>query len=173
MPNIVKRTGIAASVLAALSFAGFGVRAEPSMDKPLILDDIKGGVKPAKAAKGDKPAKPLKGAGLNLLDPEFGYGYMEDATTHYSETCFYLFGCRISVVNDPDLPPQKPKIEVRKKAPRPIRHVTDKRTGWTYYLAEDRNTGQLFVQIENASGADVHINGEVPMPGGGPAYPVR
>jgi hypothetical protein len=79
----------------------------------------------------------------------------------------------ISVVDDkgdwvPYNPPVKPV-----KAPRPIRHKKDQ-NGWTYYLAQDRNNGQLFVQVEDANGNDVHINGAIPMPGeGGALYPVR
>lgn len=51
--------------------------------------------------------------------------------------------------------------------------MTDQRTGWTYYLAKDRNTGETFIQIEDADGNDVHIDGSVPMPGGGPTFPVH
>jgi hypothetical protein len=60
----------------------------------------------------------------------------------------------------------------RVPAPQPIRHVKGS-NGWTYYLSRDRTTGSLFVQIEDADGRDIHINGEVPLPGGGQLYPVR
>ncbi len=67
--------------------------------------------------------------------------------------------------------PYRPAV-APKRGPMPIRHVRGN-NGWTYYLSQDRNSGELFVQIEDANGADVHINGEVPLPGGGQTYPVR
>ena len=75
-------------------------------------------------------------------------------------------------------PPPKPPItkplKPHKRTPKPIRHM--KRNGWTYYLQQDRDTGQLFIQIEDANGNDIHVNGEIQMPDGGPGsptYPVR
>jgi hypothetical protein len=177
MRNMIKNTAVAASLLAALALAGSSAHGEPSMDRSSSVQ-VEGGAGGKHFAKeegrkggwrgGRKGGGALLGAFLDL-----GYAHIEDSTTHYGETCLYIGGCKISVVQDPDAPPAKPKVEIRKKAPRPIRHVTDKRTGWTYYLAQDRNTGEDFIQIEDANGADVHINGEVPMPGGGPTYQVR
>jgi hypothetical protein len=56
-----------------------------------------------------------------------------------------------------------------------IKHVTvDKRTTkWTYWLMQDGKTGDLYINITDADGNRVAMNGEVPMPGGGPTYPVR
>jgi hypothetical protein len=45
--------------------------------------------------------------------------------------------------------------------------------GWTYNLMQDRLTGQLFIQIEDDTGRDVHIAGRVAMPGSKKTYPVR
>ena len=59
----------------------------------------------------------------------------------------------------------------RKLAPRPIRHV--KSHGLTYYLMEDRNTGDRFIQIEDANGNSVGAGGSAPMPGGGQSYGIR
>jgi hypothetical protein len=101
------------------------------------------------------------------------HAFIEDSDTHYRKDCYYVGGCKISVYSSPDEPPVV-KVEKRKRAPKPIRHTQkDPRTGWTYYLQFDRNTGENFIQIEDADGRDVHINGEVPMPGGGPTFPVR
>jgi hypothetical protein len=147
--------------------AGDGGMRVPAAPKGFAKSEDKGGMKAARAPRGGKllDRGALVGAGLGLLNADFGYGYMEDATTHYSETCFYVFGCKISAVQDPDMPPAKPKIEIRKKAPRPGKPVKDPRTGWTFYPQTDRNTGQAYVQIEDANGNDVHINGEIVVPG--------
>ena len=71
-------------------------------------------------------------------------------------------------------PPPKPPItkplNPHPRSPKPIRHVT--RHGWTYYLQEDRATGQQFIQIEDANGNDVHVNGSIQMPGAGPGSPL-
>ncbi len=45
--------------------------------------------------------------------------------------------------------------------------------GWTYNLMQDRMTGELFIQIEDKTGEDVHIAGRVAMPGGKKTYPVK
>jgi hypothetical protein len=45
--------------------------------------------------------------------------------------------------------------------------------GWIYNLMQDRMSGQLFIQIEDDSGKDVHIAGRVAMPGGKTKYPVK
>jgi hypothetical protein len=45
--------------------------------------------------------------------------------------------------------------------------------GWTYNLMQDRMSGELFIQIEDDNGKDVHIAGRVPWPGGKKTYPVR
>jgi hypothetical protein len=45
--------------------------------------------------------------------------------------------------------------------------------GWTYNLMQDRMSGQLFIQIEDDDGKDVHIAGRVAMPGGKMKYPVK
>jgi hypothetical protein len=100
------------------------------------------------------------------------HAFIEDSDTHYRKDCYYVGNCKISVYSSPDDPPVV-KVEKRKRAPKPLGHV--KRGGWTYYLALDRNTGEKFVQIEDANGNDVHVNGQVQYPGeaGGPTYPVR
>ena len=104
---------------------------------------------------------------------EISHAFIEDSDTHYRKDCLYVGECKVSVYSSPDDPPVV-KVEKRKRAPKPIRHTQkDPRTGWTYYLQFDRNTGENFIQIEDADGRDVHINGEIPMPGGGPTYPVR
>jgi hypothetical protein len=100
------------------------------------------------------------------------HAFIEDSNTHDREDCTYIGGCKISVYSSPDAPPVV-KVEKRKLGPKPLGHKTAS-NGWTYYLSLDRNTGEKFVQIEDANGRDVHINGSVPMPGtGGPAFPVR
>jgi hypothetical protein len=68
------------------------------------------------------------------------------------------------------LPPITKPLKPHKRTPKPIRHVT--RNGWTYYLQEDRDTHQQFIQIEDANGADVHVDGDIPMPGAGPGAPL-
>ena len=92
-----------------------------------------------------------------------------------AKSCVYFGGCKATFVDDPGAAPIPPKVEIRKLAPKPRlkKPIFDKRSGWTYYLQEDRNTGEIYIQIEDASGADVHIDGEIPLPGGGPLYPVR
>jgi hypothetical protein len=59
----------------------------------------------------------------------------------------------------------------RKVAPKPIRSARSH--GFTYYLMQDRCTGQDFIQIEDANGADVHGVVTATMPGGNISYPVR
>jgi hypothetical protein len=82
-------------------------------------------------------------------------------------------GPGISVQNeDGEWVPYKPLMPHR-RAPRPVKTVHAK-NGWTYYLMQDRDTGQMFLQIEDGDGRDIHINGEVRLPGGaGPLYEVR
>jgi len=161
MRNIIKTTAIAASLVAAFTLLASGARAEPAMDKgsTIKVDDGNGGWKPY------SPKKPPVGpTGVSVDDGNGGWKPYDPPAKP---------GPGISVDNGaggwmPYVPKNPPK-----KAPKPIRHVRDKRTGWTYYLAQDRNNGQLFVQIEDANGNDIHIDGSVPMPGGGPIYPVR
>jgi hypothetical protein len=74
------------------------------------------------------------------------------------------------VYDPPAKPPITKPLKPHKRAPKPIRHVT--RHGWTYFLEEDRDTGQQFIQIEDANGNDVHVNGEMQMPGDGPGAPL-
>ena len=72
-----------------------------------------------------------------------------------------------------DPPPQPPitkPLKPHPRSPKPIRHVV--RNGWTYYLQEDRATGQQFIQIEDVNGNDVHVNGAIQMPGAGPGSPL-
>jgi len=45
--------------------------------------------------------------------------------------------------------------------------------GWTYHLMQDRLTGEIFIQIEDDNGKDVHIAGRVAWPGGKKTYPVK
>jgi hypothetical protein len=74
------------------------------------------------------------------------------------------------VYDPPAKPPITKPLKPHKRTPKPIRHVM--RHGWTYYLQEDRDTGQQFIQIEDANGNDVHVNGEMQMPGDGPGSPL-
>lgn len=63
------------------------------------------------------------------------------------------------------------EVHKHPRPPKPIRHVTV--NGWPYFLEQDRDSGDFFIQIEDANGNDVHIDGSIQMPGGGPLLPVR
>jgi hypothetical protein len=163
MRNTFKISILAASLIAASALTFSGACAEPMnggvMRSTIQVDDGRGGWKPY------VPNKPPAGpTGVSVGDGQGGWKpYFPPARP----------GPGISIDDGAGgWIPYVPRVKLP-KAPRPIRHVTDKRSGWTYYLAQDRNTGEKFVQIVDANGADVHIDGEVPMPGGGPIYPVR
>lgn len=167
MRNTFKTSMFLASLLAASALTVSAVRAEPMnggvMKNTIQVDDGKGGWKPYVP-----PPKPPAGpTGVSVVNDKGDWvPYNPPPKPPAGPT-------GISVVDDkgdwvPYNPPVKPV-----KAPRPIRHKKDQ-NGWTYYLAQDRNNGQLFIQVEDANGNDVHINGSIPMPGGGGTlYPVR
>lgn len=196
MRNATTTSSAFAALLAATFLTASATRAEPTIgstaQSSIEVDDGKGGWKPYHAAvvpngasvgdgKGGWRAVPehRRGMGfgglLGLGAAAIGSAFMEDSATRYRETCIYVGGCKATFIDDPGAGPIPPKVEIRKLAPKPRlkKPIFDKRSGWTYYLQEDRNTGEIYIQIEDANGADVHINGEIPLPGGGPLYPVR
>ena len=136
-----------------------GLAAAPALAQPTIMvPDGNGGMMPYVP---DKPP-----AGPNGISVDDGQGGWKPYVPKPKP------GPGISIQNeDGDWVPYHPPVK-RKRAPRPIRTVHAK-NGWTYYLQQDRDTGQFFLQIEDANGQDIHINGQVPLPGGGPLYDVR
>jgi hypothetical protein len=181
MRNIVNTSILLVSVLAASASSASNVRAEPmngAVTRTLDGGGDKGGWIPRNAERGERRMHGGGGGGWGgiagfLGGLEISSAFMEDSGAHYRRDCLYIGDCKVTFTSDPNEPPIPPKVEKRKKGPRPIRHVTDKRTGWTYYLSADRNDGQTFIQIVDANGNDVHVDGSIPMPGGGPMFPVR
>lgn len=59
--------------------------------------------------------------------------------------------------------------------PAMARRISSKKgpNGWTYHLMQDRMTGEIFIQIEDDNGKDVHVAGRVAWPGGKKTYPVK
>jgi hypothetical protein len=156
--NLTKLTAVAAALAAIVALGASNAHAEPSMDKSstIQVDDGKGGWKPYEPKK--IPAGPT---GISVDDGKGGWKPYNPAKP----------GPGISVLDkDGKWVPYKPKS----KHSTVIKHVTvDKRTTkWTYWLMQDGN-GALYINITDADGNRVAINGEVPMPGGGPIYPVR
>jgi hypothetical protein len=173
MRNIVKTTILVASLVATSALTVSSAHAEPMNGGVMRMNGGEGGMRHEGGWRHDGGGfGGWGGAAAFLGGLMISHAFIEDSDTHRRKDCYYIGGCKISVTTDPAAPTVI-KVEKRKRAPKPIRHVTDKRTGWTYYLSQDRNTGKDFIQIVDANGADVHINGSIPMPGGGPIYPVR
>jgi hypothetical protein len=175
MRNILKTTILVAALTATSALTVSSAYAEPMNGGVMRLNNggENGGMRREGGWRQDGGGFGGWGGAVAFLGGlMISHAFIEDSDTHYRKDCIYIGGCKISVTSSPDEPPVV-KVEKRKRGPRPIRHVTDKRTGWTYYLAQDRNTGQDFIQIVDANGQDVHINGEIPMPGGGQTYQVR
>ena len=188
MRNTVKTSILIASLLAA---SALGAAAHAEQMNGAIMRDVPAdagnnvAAPPARAAKDEDPTHGARkhhrraGLGVGSLDiadllPQTAF--MQDDDTGFRKDCLYVGGCRITVYSGPDVTPQPPIVEKRKRAPEPKRHWTDARTGWTFYLQNDRNGGGPFIQIEDANGNDVHLDGAIQMPGpngDGALVPVR
>ncbi len=67
-------------------------------------------------------------------------------------------------------------VEVHKthRAPKALKHVTRSQSGWTYWLMLDPDTGETFIQIDDANGNALHFDGAMAFPGGdGTMYAIR
>jgi hypothetical protein len=188
MRNTVKASILIASLLAA---SALGAPAHAEQMNGAIMRDVPadGGknlaAPPARVAKDEDPGNGarkhrrragLGGGFLDIADLLPHTAFMQDDDTGFRKDCLYVAGCKITVYSGPDVTPQPPIVEKRKRAPEPRGHWKDPRTGWTFYLQNDRNGGGQFIQIEDANGNDVHLDGAIQMPGpnGGTALiPVR
>lgn len=144
MRNLTKLTAAAAALTAVLAFGASNAHAEPSMDhSPTIQVDDGKG--------GWTPYEHQKPpAGPTGISIDTGNGW------------------------EPYNPPAKPApVKPKSKHATVIKHV--KRGQWTYWLMQDGATGALYINISDPDENRVtSLNGsEIPMPGGGPTYPVR